>query len=234
MSLVEFFSQPVWHRLGLTLVHFLWQGLAVAVIACVVVRFLGLKRGSPRYVAYLLAFSVMAACPAITFIALDRFTERPTVVAVPMQEIESPAPASYTPAPTLSPTPARRPGEPHEAVALTSDAPPGMRLQNALQASLPWVLMGWMGGVLILSVRLLLGFVGVRRWRRNLEPLTNGLDARVGLLSERLGMPGFSRVFVSRRALEVVALGYLRPMVLLPATLVTQMPPEMLEAVIAA
>ena len=37
----------------------------------------------------------------------------------------------------------------------------------------------------------------------------------------------------SRRAVEVVALGYLRPMVLLPATLVTQMPPEMLEAIIA-
>jgi len=233
MSIVEFLSQPVWHRLGLTLVHFLWQGLVVAVIACVVVRLLGLKRGSPRYAAYLLAFTAMAACPALTFIALDRLTERPATVAVPTQEIESPAPISYTLAPTLSPTPARRPGEAHEPIALASDAPPRMRLQDALQTSLPWVLMGWMGGVLILSVRLLLGFVGVRRWRRDLEPLTNGLEARVGLLSERLGMPGFSRVFVSRRALEVVALGYLRPLVLLPAVMVTQMPPEMLEAVIA-
>src|SRR3972149_6131324 len=77
----------------------------------------------------------------------------------------------------VSPKPAIRPGEAHK-VALTSDATPGMRLQDALQSSLPWVLMGWMGGVLILSVRLLLGFVGVRQWRRNLEPLTNGLDLR--------------------------------------------------------
>ena len=60
MSLVGFFSQPVWHRLGLTLVHFSWQGLAVAVITCATVQFVRLKRGNPRYAAYLLAFAVMA------------------------------------------------------------------------------------------------------------------------------------------------------------------------------
>ena len=87
MSIVEFLSQPVWHRLGLTLVHFLWQGLAVAVIAWAVVQFMGLKRGNPRYAAYILAFTVMAACPAIAFIALNRLAERPARVAVPMQEI---------------------------------------------------------------------------------------------------------------------------------------------------
>jgi hypothetical protein len=51
MSVVEFFSQPVWHRLSLTLVHFLWQGLAVAVIAYGAVRLLRLRRGNPRYAA---------------------------------------------------------------------------------------------------------------------------------------------------------------------------------------
>jgi len=180
---------------------------------------------NPRYAAYLLALGVMAACPAITFIALNRSPERP----MPVQVIGSPSPVSHT----LSPTPAMRPGEAHEPLALASDASPRVRLQDAWQTSLLWVLMGRMGGVLILSVRLLLGFVGVRRCHRNLEPLTDGLEAKVGLLSERLGMPGFFRVFVSCRALEVVALGYLHPIVLLPAALVIQMPPEMLEAVIA-
>jgi hypothetical protein len=52
-------------------------------------------------------------------------------------------------------------------------------------------------------------------------------------LRARLGIPRFSQVFVSGRALEVVALGYVRPMVLLPAAMVAQMQPQMLEAVIA-
>jgi ankyrin repeat protein len=46
-------------------------------------------------------------------------------------------------------------------------------------------------------------------------------------------MGDFSRVLISPSALQAIAVGYLRPMVLLPASMVTQMPPEMLEAVIA-
>ena len=41
MSVVECLSQPLWQRLSLTLVHFLWQGLAVAVFAGALVRLTG-------------------------------------------------------------------------------------------------------------------------------------------------------------------------------------------------
>ena len=115
MSAVEFFSQPVWHRLSLTLVHFLWQGLAVAVIAYAAVRLLRLRRGNPRYAAYLLAFALMAVCPLVTLAVLGVPT-RPVVIGpVPMPEIESsgPVPGSVLPEPpqpasentlTVSPT----------------------------------------------------------------------------------------------------------------------------------
>jgi beta-lactamase regulating signal transducer with metallopeptidase domain len=229
MSVVEFLSQPLWHRLSLTLVHFLWQGLAVAVLACATVRILGLKPGNPRYAAYLLAFALMVVAPLVTFGVL-----RVPVAPAPPVPLLAPAIESSETVPRSVPAPAPK--------ALNKDMPPvgwahqpplRERFDRALQATLPWTLAGWMSGVLILSVRLLLGFLGIRRWRRNLEPLADDLRTRVALLSERLGLPGFSRVFVSRRAMEVVALGYLRPMVLLPAALVTRMPPEMVEAVIA-
>lgn len=226
MSVVEFFSQPVWHRLGLTLVHFLWQGLAVAAIAFAAVRLLGLRRGNPRYTVYLLALAVMAVCPLVTFTALAVPAAPAALAPGPMPEIES-SPRS------AAPEPPQRLSEDTVTAIPTHRASLRERLDGVLQASLPWALVCWMGGVLVLSVRLLLGFVGVHRWGCNIEPLTDELAARIRVLSERLGMPGFSRVFVSRRAMEVVALGYLRPMVLLPAVIVTQMTPEMLEAVIA-
>jgi beta-lactamase regulating signal transducer with metallopeptidase domain len=229
MSIVEFFSQPVWHRLSVTLVHFLWQGLTVAVIAYAAVRVLRLKHGNPRYGAYLLAFAVMTVSPLLTFTILGVPAGPATLAPGPVPQIESPG---LTPR-FASPEPAQPRSESGLTVSTTHHVPLRERLDAALQASLPWALVGWMGGVLILSVRLLLGFLGVRRWRRDLKPLADSLESRVALLSERLGLPGFSRVFISRRAMEVVALGYLRPMVLLPATVVTQMPPEMLEAVIA-
>ncbi len=79
----------------------------------------------------------------------------------------------------------------------------------------------------------MLGFLGMSRWRRSAEPLTEELAARIGTLSEKLGMAGFSRVFISQHTTEAAAMGFLRPVVLLPAALATGMPPEMLEAVIA-
>ena len=229
MSVVEFFSQAIWHRLSLTLVHFLWQGLAVAVIAYAAVGFLKLKRGNPRYVAYLLAFAVMASCPLITFAVLGAPPRPGAIAPVPMPETESPGPVPHS----VSPERPQPLGENTLTVSPTRPAPLREKLDGVLQASLPWALLCWMGGVLILSVRLLLGFIGVRRWRRDIEPLPDGLNARVALLSERLGMAGFSRVFTSHSALEAVALGYLRPMVLLPATMLTGMNPAMIEAVVA-
>jgi ankyrin repeat protein/beta-lactamase regulating signal transducer with metallopeptidase domain len=228
-SLVEFFSQPVWHCLSLTLVHFLWQGVVTVIIACTTVRVLRLRHGNPRYVAYLCAFAIMAACPLVTFTILGTPVAPTTLTAGPTVEIESASPAR----PSVSPEPPRQLGEDALIVGPAGHAPLGDSLNGVLQASLPWALVCWMAGVLVLSVRLLLGFIGVRRWHRDLGPLPEQLAARVRVLSERLGLSGFSRVFLSGRAMEAVALGYLRPMVLLPAATVTHMSPEMLEAVIA-
>jgi beta-lactamase regulating signal transducer with metallopeptidase domain len=229
MSVAEFFSQPLWHRLSLTLVHFLWQGLALAALACAAVRILRLKRGNSRYAAYLVAFAAMAVAPLVTFMALGAPTVSAPLAPQPALQIESAAAVPRA-------MPAQAPGQRNEdtlPIGSTCRAPLRQTVDNVLQVSLPWALVGWMSGVLILSVRLLLGFLGIRRWRRDLEPLADDLNARVARLGERLGLRALSRVFVSRRAKEVVALGYLRPLVLLPAALVTQMPSEMLEAIIA-
>jgi hypothetical protein len=172
MQVVEFFSQPIWQRLALTLMHFLWQGLAVAVVVCAAVRLVGLKRGNPRYTAYLVAFAVMAGCPAVTFVALGRFAEPADAIAAASHETESPGPLSHS----VSSEVAIRLSESGGSVTVTSPAPLRARLHDAWSVSLPWVLLCWMGGVIILSVRLLLGFIGVCRWRRNLEPLTPGLE----------------------------------------------------------
>ena len=84
-----------------------------------------------------------------------------------------------------------------------------------------------------MSVRLLMGCMGVRRWRQNLEPLPDSLATRIAPLARRLGMKDFAAVFMTRSDIQAMAMGYLRPIVILPATMVTRMPPEMLEAVIA-
>ena len=242
MSLVEFLSQPICRRFALTLLHFLWQGLAVAVLAVAIVRAFRIKHGNGRYAAYLLAFAAMVVCPVVTFtiidisavsqsdvvieaapaknIAIPPYAALPPVEAVTSVEV-SPETVISTPV-TFTPLPVKE-----ESVPLAD------RFSAMLDISMPWVPVIWMLGVIVLSLRLLAGFIGIHRWRSNLKPLPDGLSARVDSLSARLGMAGFSRVFISPTAMQAMAVGYLKPIVLLPAAMITQMSPDMLEAVIA-
>ncbi len=232
MSIVEFLSQRLWQRLGLTLVHFLWQGLAVAVLVGVLVRVLRLNHGNARYAAYLLAFIAMIICPIVTFTAIDIPISPNTELVTGTESaevIDSSSSTAFSAGDILPESEISSPAMP----ALADSIPLGQRISDLLNASMPWVLVIWMVGVVVLSARLLIGFAGLYRWRHHLEPLPERLAQRIAPLNEGLGMRGFPGVFISPTVLQAMAVGYLRPMVLLPAAMVTQMQPEMLEAVIA-
>ena len=235
MSIIEFLSQPLWQRLGLTLVHFLWQGLAIAIFIYACVRVFKLSHGNARYIVYLLAFAAMIVCPVVTFITINIPISPDVELFV---EIESAEPfdiASGTVPPEGAISPKAGTSIPAipKLTPVTNTIPIGERIYSYLHNTMPWLLVIWIVGVIVLSMRLLMGFIGVHRWRHHLEQLPERLVQRIASLSEELGMRGFSRVFISPSVLQAMAVGYLRPMVLLPASMVTQMKPEMLEAVIA-
>ncbi|MCH8218737.1 MAG: M48 family metalloprotease [Planctomycetes bacterium] len=235
MSIVEFLSQPFWHTLGLTLVHFVWQGCVVAVVAGALVHGLRLRHGNARYTAYLLGFAAMIACPILTFniVQTPSIAEPKGVTEVAATRVEDPA--AYLPLP-----PRAYPSETSISSSVLSSAsteadpmPLRQRLSDRMHLSLPWILITWLVGVGLMSVRLLMGCMGVHRWRQNLEPLPDSLATRIAPLARRLGMKDFAAVFMTRSDIQAMAMGYLRPIVILPATMITRMPPEMLEAVIA-
>jgi beta-lactamase regulating signal transducer with metallopeptidase domain len=238
MLLVEFFSEPFWYRLGLTFAHFLWQGAIAAILAGAVVGLFRVRRGNARYAAYLLAFAAMTACPIATFIILDAPASGGSLIPIVVRgEGVSPLSPEAVPTSNKGQMPSSR-GAGTTAGAINRSAPVDSvgahrTISDYIYMSIPSALAAWSTGVLVLSIRLILGLMGAWRWRRNLEPLPAALAGRVGLLCERLGIPDFSRVFVSPSAIQAMAVGYLRPMILLPAALVVQMQPEMLEAVIA-
>jgi cytohesin len=236
MSFIEFFSQPLWYRLGLTLTHFLWQGLVVVILISTFVRLFKLRAGNARYYAYLLAFVLLAISPVITFIVIDASVTPATKVPMTGTEHRANLGAYSRPVPYVHEASFEREEDVarvNKVKTTQSYIPLRQRIGSFLESFLPWAIVGWMIGVVSLSMRLLLGFAGICRWRRNLKPLPENLAQRVALLCKRLGMRHSSRVFISPLALQAMAVGYLRPLVLLPASMITQMQPEMLEAIIA-
>ena len=70
--------------------------------------------------------------------------------------------------------------------------------------SLPWALLSWMAGVCVLSMRMLLGFIGMYRWQQHRESLPEHLLPSIAKLAHRLGLRNFDRVFISPLAQQPV------------------------------
>src|SRR4029079_11362447 len=79
----------------------------------------------------------------------------------------------------------------------------------------------------------LIGIVGAARLRRAVLPLPQPLTEIVGQLGRRLQIDASPLVFLSAQATESLAIGLLRPLVLIPAAWAAEMPIALLEAVIA-
>ncbi len=64
------FNEDLCVRLTLTLVHFLWQGVAIALVVLLAGRALRRASATTRYLTLLAALLLMAACPPATFLLL--------------------------------------------------------------------------------------------------------------------------------------------------------------------
>ena len=142
MSIVEFLSQPLWQRLGLTLVHFLWQGLAVAVLVGAFVRVFRINHGNARYFAYLLAFVVMIACPIVTFTTIDIPTSPDAEFATEPESTQVVDSVSYTALPAGDILPEAETSSP-AIPTLASSISWSQRISDWLHISMPWVLVMW-------------------------------------------------------------------------------------------
>ncbi|MFO0821167.1 MAG: carboxypeptidase regulatory-like domain-containing protein [Pirellulales bacterium] len=78
IALVDWLA-PVAERLGWALIHFLWQGAALAVMLAVLLRVLRDRSAQARYVLGCLTLTCMAVCPAATLVFLPEAPPTPVV-----------------------------------------------------------------------------------------------------------------------------------------------------------
>jgi beta-lactamase regulating signal transducer with metallopeptidase domain len=117
------------------------------------------------------------------------------------------------------------------AVALTgASVPPQISWLALAQA---WMLPAWACGVLLLSIRLMWGCARISVLRRNGDPAEPAVLSTVSLLSERLRVTRPVRVLISSLADGPSVIGWLRPVLLLPAATVLGLSPDQFEAILA-
>jgi beta-lactamase regulating signal transducer with metallopeptidase domain len=212
MSFVEWLTQPACRMLTLTLLHFLWQGLLVAVSLIAVVKLWNVGSAPVRYACSLTALVVMAIFPIATLIWISLGHDGPFISQRLTTAEPSTTPLGFAP---------------------PADAPLLLFSPRRIEALQPYALAIWFAGVAFFGSRLVVGAIGIARLRRGRLPNPPDLAERVARLGARLHMDARRLVFLSNHVTEAMALGLVRRFVLIPAAWATEMPLDMLEAVIA-
>ncbi len=201
-------AHPLADALGATLLHFMWQGAAVAVALVVALRLLG--GAHVRYLASCAALAMMLFLPVTTFSVLAWGGVEPAV--------------GYGAASTLSSAP----------VAVSPNAILAQWLDAATAAVQPWIVTLWLVGVALLTLRFAGAWMGTQRLRvRAIREADEVLHAVARKLAGRLGIERVPRLLLSGVAQTPMTLGWLRPVVLLPVSAVAGLEPRQLELVLA-
>ena len=202
-NFAHWISPELLRTLGWTLLHFIWQGAAVAALFAVAMA--ACRSAAARYAWAVGALAWMMASPVITFVWLQR-------EAIPA--VESGAPGSL---------PWVGSGTRHAAVPAVSGTPAAVSL-SAQPIAMLWLVELWFLGVLILSLRTAGGLLLIERMRRKeTKPIGQELHEKCMALERRMGLDRVIRYCECHRLDAPAVLGWFRPAVLLPMRALTGM-----------
>ena len=221
-------SPDVMHALGWALIHSLWQGVAAAALAALLMAFF--RRPAVRYLVGVGALVLMLAAPVATFFLLLR----PAASVQAVSAANAGAPAMRGSTVSLAPLtahayPVSVLSSAIESRAITAIAVSPRPLPNIL----PWLVTAWLCGVVLFSLRFAGAFLLLERHsRRQSAALDPPILAMCEEIQQKLGLRRAIR-YLECGWLQVPAVvGWIRPIVFLPAGVLTGLSEAQLRAVI--
>lgn len=195
---------------GWTLVHFVWQGAGIAALLAAARYALRKRSAQSRYVAAMAALLLMVASAGATFVYLDSGD-----------------------IPALHPAAAGNAAVTRTGVAAQ---PAGARSysRDGLEEYFPVLVYIWIAGVMALSVRSIGGWVVTQHWKRSNVRVAGAFwQECMARLATRLAISRKVRLWESAVANTPAVIGWIRPVVLLPASAISGLAPGQIEALLA-
>lgn len=218
-SLTSWISPRTMNSLGWSLLHFLWQGAALAAIAAAAMSLC--RRASIRYIISVTALVLMLLAPLATFVfySQDSSGVADAVKSSPFAAVVWPK----TKGPVAGKSAADGP-----AVAVGNST-----VTPSLDA-LPWLVEAWLLGVAFFSVRTAGGFLLIERERRKQSDAVSGRVLEIcHTLQHRLGLERVITYCECAWLQAPAVIGWFRPVVLLPVQALMGLSEEQLQSVIA-
>ena len=244
-SIEILFQKPVFHALGWALLHFVWQGALVASLFSIFSALARKRSANLRYAAACSALLLLLIAPIVTFFIL--YTSAGPVAAAgsvaPTPDCKTPivagsqtsAIAGDNHAPLLSQPPVvcEQQSKTPSAGIVDQSRLSGI-VRDKFNSVAPWLVSLWFIGVIALSIR----FIGGLAFTRKLKSERNN---PAGAVWQQKAVALCARLRVSRPVLlcesalvEVpTVIGWLRPAILVPASALSGLAPDQLEALLA-
>ncbi|MBB6186523.1 TonB family protein [Rhodanobacter sp. MP7CTX1] len=191
------------HLIGWTLVHFVWQGVLLGLVYAAVRAVL--PRGEARYRFGMAMLIALALCPLLTV----------------WRMLEAPSSVLRTAGAMVSSTAI---GDGATGSAWTWD--------SGLDAALPWIVLAWSLGVLVLSLRAWQQWRGLKALVKMAEQLPMW-QLRVNDMAERFGLRRRVTVLCSKVIATPALVGWMRPVILLPMAVACSFPVAQVELILA-
>ncbi|HKS40375.1 MAG TPA: M56 family metallopeptidase [Blastocatellia bacterium] len=230
-SLEMLLAKPIFQALGWALVHFIWQGAIVAILYAGVAVMLRKRAANVRYSVACAAMLLMLALPIATIFIIsqsskDEFISKNEALISTSRasETESESLARVT---SISES-ARDLSTSHQSLSFNLWA------KERFTTLMPWLVALWFAGVLFLSLRFLGGLVVAQRLkRRRASQSLQQWQEKLSSLCRRLRVSRPVRLCESVLVEVPTVIGWLRPVILVPASALTGLSAEQLEALLA-
>lgn len=238
MSGFNLFDAEVSARIVLTLLHFLWQGLLIAMVGGAVNRISRRSTASRRYLVSFIAMALMLVCLPVTFWCLlpqgGLAQSRESSTTFSTEESTSLPVLRLEPSSMDTVAPAELAVNLPEAV----NAPEVVELESSSplrwEVATPYLVSIYLVGVMLMLGRLLFAFYGGERLRRHSEPLANQRILKaLSQQATRMRLRIAPAVAVCHRISSPIIVGVLKPTILLPIAILTELTPAQIEAVLA-
>lgn len=229
-------QSPMGMKLTIVLLHFVWQATLLYCLWRLIKTFASIRSPQHRYGGALGVLILIAACPVLTFVWLD---DRQLPVASELESLTGISVDSSSQAFLVDdPDPSLEShGNATTVAAATESRADANWLSGIAYATVviqPYLMLLWTCGVIVLGLRLCLSYFGTVWLRRfGLTPIESSLLVRYSDLAHQLGLWQMPSVAYSAHIRQAMAVGLLRPMVLLPVAWMTEITPQVLEAVLA-
>jgi beta-lactamase regulating signal transducer with metallopeptidase domain/uncharacterized protein involved in exopolysaccharide biosynthesis len=211
---------PLAGRVGWILLHSLWQGALIGVGFALVRFALRKQSAQARYLAGCVCLTLALAAPLLTLF----------LSPVPMHEQSVAYPELFHSGPAASA---------QEIVVAPTASGENWLLWGIQSAAIflsqlaPWMTIAWLAGVAFSSCKLLRGFWWVQTIRRKeADSVSADLLKRLDDLRRRLAISRPVRLLKSALVEVPTVVGWLRPVILLPAASLAGLTPGQLEAIL--